>query len=496
MVSYAACSMVLLFFPGLLHKKKQPAFMCQHISHRGGAGERTENTLTAFEYAVKECGTDMLELDCQLTRDGRVVVAHDSDLRRAGRPGVTFPELDYDELPPLLHQLPLDFVPGRVFDASGWPDRRMPLLRHVFQRFPDTPINVDIKVDSDRLIASVGQMVSEFGRQRLTVWGNRSATVTSKCYKQDPSIPLLCSASCVVKIVLSAYVGLLPFLPLRETFFEVPMPSILYRAVKECGTDMLELDCQLTRDGRVVVAHDSDLRRAGRPGVTFPELDYDELPPLLHQLPLDFVPGRVFDASGWPDRRMPLLRHVFQRFPDTPINVDIKVDSDRLIASVGQMVSEFGRQRLTVWGNRSATVTSKCYKQDPSIPLLCSASCVVKIVLSAYVGLLPFLPLRETFFEVPMPSILYRFANSAWAKFPVWLADKLMMRPFILNHLRRRGMQVYLWVLNSEAEYRRAFELGATGVMTDYPSLLRSFLQDNPQYSAQVPRLKSTSPCR
>ena len=44
--------------------------------------------------------------------------------------------------------------------------------------------------------------------------------------------------------------------------------------------------------------------------------------------------------------------------------------------------------------------------------------------------------------------------------------------------------QVYVWVLNYDDEFRRAFELGATGVMTDYPTRLTAFLKDNPQYSS------------
>lgn len=38
--------------------------------------------------------------------------------------------------------------------------------------------------------------------------------------------------------------------------------------------------------------------------------------------------------------------------------------------------------------------------------------------------------------------------------------------------------QVYIWVLNEEQEYKRAFDLGATGVMTDYPTKLKDFLQN------------------
>lgn len=43
------------------------------FAHRGGAGEVPENTEEAFRHAV-ENGSDVLELDIQLTRDGEIVV--------------------------------------------------------------------------------------------------------------------------------------------------------------------------------------------------------------------------------------------------------------------------------------------------------------------------------------------------------------------------------------------------------------------------------------
>lgn len=46
------------------------------IAHRGGALESTENTIAAFQRAVK-IGADGIETDIRLTRDGSVVVYHD-----------------------------------------------------------------------------------------------------------------------------------------------------------------------------------------------------------------------------------------------------------------------------------------------------------------------------------------------------------------------------------------------------------------------------------
>lgn len=46
------------------------------IAHRGGAHESTENTIGAFQRAVK-IGADGIETDIRLTRDGVVVIYHD-----------------------------------------------------------------------------------------------------------------------------------------------------------------------------------------------------------------------------------------------------------------------------------------------------------------------------------------------------------------------------------------------------------------------------------
>jgi glycerophosphoryl diester phosphodiesterase len=51
------------------------------VAHRGASGNFPENTRLAFEKAI-EVGADMIEMDCQLTRDGHIVVFHDERLKR------------------------------------------------------------------------------------------------------------------------------------------------------------------------------------------------------------------------------------------------------------------------------------------------------------------------------------------------------------------------------------------------------------------------------
>src|SRR3954453_14633731 len=48
--------------------------------HRGARASFPENTLPAFEYAIK-AGVDVLELDMAVTRDNVIVVSHDPLLK-------------------------------------------------------------------------------------------------------------------------------------------------------------------------------------------------------------------------------------------------------------------------------------------------------------------------------------------------------------------------------------------------------------------------------
>jgi glycerophosphoryl diester phosphodiesterase len=57
------------------------------IAHRGASGSYPENTRVALEKAI-DAGVDMIEIDCQLSKDGHVVVFHDERLERtAGSKG-------------------------------------------------------------------------------------------------------------------------------------------------------------------------------------------------------------------------------------------------------------------------------------------------------------------------------------------------------------------------------------------------------------------------
>ncbi len=67
------------------------------IAHRGASAEQPENTLPAFRRALA-LGVDGMELDVHVTRDGVVVVFHDTDLRRLTGSAGRVPRSSWREL--------------------------------------------------------------------------------------------------------------------------------------------------------------------------------------------------------------------------------------------------------------------------------------------------------------------------------------------------------------------------------------------------------------
>jgi len=137
-----------------------------NIAHQGGEDEFPSNTMYAFRRALR-AGADMLELDVGVTRDGKVVVMHDTTvdgktnghgtvasktLRQVKRLDAAYwfapraGEHYSHELARRAYRF-RGVATGRREPPLGFraADFRVPTLAQVLKAFPRTPINVEIK---------------------------------------------------------------------------------------------------------------------------------------------------------------------------------------------------------------------------------------------------------------------------------------------------------------------------------------------------------------
>ncbi|CAF1044576.1 unnamed protein product [Rotaria sordida] len=254
------------------------------------------------------------------------------------------------------------------------------------------------------------------------------------------------------------------------------------------GVEMLELDCHFTKDSQVIVHHDFTLDRTTGEIGFIRDIEYNNLPRISNSLPLYYDSDIIISSdNNNPNNRdllrIPLLKDVFERYPTTPINIDIKENNDELIKQVSDLIQQYRREHITYWGSFSHVICRKLTAQNPHIVRFCSFKEAAGIVMGYWIGLLPFITLIPGAFEVPVPGMVFRktIKNFDWKlKIVFYLAERALNNKTMFAHLQRRGIPVYVWILNNEQEFEYAFKhLGATGVMTDYPTLLHKYLVSN-----------------
>lgn len=126
------------------------------MAHRGLSADAPENTLYAFSDAIS-VGADFIELDVQQTRDGVLVVMHDSNLKRTTGMNKNIWDVDYADIQNL--------------DAGSWFDpayanARIPTLEETLQ-FVDkrAKLNIEIKPTkhgSDTLEQDVAELITQY----------------------------------------------------------------------------------------------------------------------------------------------------------------------------------------------------------------------------------------------------------------------------------------------------------------------------------------------
>jgi glycerophosphoryl diester phosphodiesterase len=106
------------------------------IAHRGAAGSAPENTLSAVRQAVAD-GADWIEIDVQETRDGKVVVMHDSDFMKLAANPMKVWEGDLAD----IQQIDV----GSWFGAA-YATERVPTLAQVLEEVRDkVPLVIELK---------------------------------------------------------------------------------------------------------------------------------------------------------------------------------------------------------------------------------------------------------------------------------------------------------------------------------------------------------------
>jgi glycerophosphoryl diester phosphodiesterase len=179
------------------------------IAHRGGSGLRPENTLAAFEHGVA-IGADALELDVHLSADGHPVVCHDATLERttdaAGAIGArTAAELARVDA-------------GWAFgEADGFPFRGrgigIPRLAEILERWPATPLVVELKGEDTQLARRTVEDVRAQGALERVCFGSFSDAMLEAARACGPGVITSGGTAAIRRALTWTRLGLSPRRP-------------------------------------------------------------------------------------------------------------------------------------------------------------------------------------------------------------------------------------------------------------------------------------------
>jgi glycerophosphoryl diester phosphodiesterase len=221
------------------------------------------------------------------------------------------------------------------------------------------------------------------------------------------------------------------------------------RAAAE-GYRYLETDVQATRDGVVVVMHDSTLDRTTDSSGVIERLDWHVV--------------RTARVNG----REPVCRlaELLEELPDALLNIDVKADS-AATPTLELLRRTNSWHRVCLASFSESRVRRLRAAAGPQLLTSIGSGSAAALRLRSVCPVPPSTaPIRGELAQLPM----------RWCGIPV--LDRALVR-----YAHRFGMEVHVWTVDRAAEMHALLDLGVDGLITDRPDVLREVLRARQAWS-------------
>lgn len=221
-------------------------------------------------------------------------------------------------------------------------------------------------------------------------------------------------------------------------------------AALAAGADYVEMDCQLTRDARVVVFHDARLTRTLADSRRVEDVTHTELAELMA------------DRGG-----LLTLEDAIGEFPAARFNIDMK--SDAVAEPAGTLIGALAPERVLIssFSDRLRLRSLAAAAAAAAAPAAAPAD--VRPATGAGQGvtvrILAALATRSR-------SLLDRaFAGIDALQIPERQGPVPVLTARLLREAHARGVEVHAWTINDPDRMRRLAERGVDGIITDRTDL-------------------------
>lgn len=216
-----------------------------------------------------------------------------------------------------------------------------------------------------------------------------------------------------------------------------------FELAKTYGADVMEIDVRLSRDGQVIVIHDERVDRTCNGHGRVRDLQLSDLKQLnagYHFTDLD--------GASWRNRGIKLstLTELFEQFPDTPINIDIKDQLPEAANAVASVIEQCDRILSSNVGSFHFSTLTQFRRRLPEVTTAAGQSEVAKLYFQR--GLYKQLPFE--YLQIPTSYIGLPLAT-----------------PRFIQHAKKRNIKIVYWTINELKKMQLLINLGASGFVTD-----------------------------
>lgn len=234
-----------------------------------------------------------------------------------------------------------------------------------------------------------------------------------------------------------------------------------FRLAVEAAASGLELDVHLTRDGEVVVIHDPTVDRTTDGSGAVAGMTLDEVRRLDTGYSFSPDGGQTFPYRGR-GVRIPTLAEVYEEFPDTCVNADIKEAQPGAEEAVLSVIQDAAAEGRTLVASTDHAVLRRFRKVSGG---LISTGASRREIAAFYASSrLHLEALVSPAYEALQVPVEHRGIK--------------LVTPRFVRAAHSRGVRVDVWTINDAAEMRRLLDLGVDVIMTDYPEVLESLLRE------------------
>lgn len=231
-----------------------------------------------------------------------------------------------------------------------------------------------------------------------------------------------------------------------------------FRHAAALGVDMLDMDMHMTRDGVLVLSHDTTLDRLTDTRGTIAEMTLAQV--LAADAGYAFSPdgGETFPYRGQ-GVRVAQLSEVLAAFPASPMTIEIKTAQPGVAAPFCTALRTARVTGRVIVASFSDAAMRDFRAACPEVTTSMTESELRPLVLLSKVGLAGLAPLP-----------------GAAAQVPVRAGGIEVVTPGFIRAMHARGVAVQVWTINDPAEMRRLIDLGVDGIFTDRPDVLKEVL--------------------